>query len=266
MDVCWTDVKCNRALVVSHGGDWNLARPYDSMQAMVKAYTDGTDAVKGDFRVSADNVGMVTHSSPIQWYESPDCAGKKIEDMNASQITQCKMALTSDHFITAPELLKWSDGKVIVMFCVKDSKDIPRAISTLIENNATHRAFLEIRVGNMVNIVPTTPGWDKVWYLAEGGSAQDIDTLLASKVASRSWAFEFDPDWEKWGINVTDAIVNKLHPAGVRSLAATTRVRPSEKQQVELFDDGFDVVYTYDTVHAVEARTKIDKQRGVTPA
>jgi hypothetical protein len=27
---CWTDATCNRSLVVSHGGDWNLDAPYEA--------------------------------------------------------------------------------------------------------------------------------------------------------------------------------------------------------------------------------------------
>jgi hypothetical protein len=80
LESCWTNTSCRRcagrrfrrecapirsnaplgarrALAVSHGGDWDLSRPYDSFPAFVKAFEDGTDAVKGDFRVSKDNVG-----------------------------------------------------------------------------------------------------------------------------------------------------------------------------------------------------------------
>ena len=45
-------------------------------------------------RVSSDNIGVVTHSSPVLLYESPKCVGMKIEDTPASKITQCPMAGT----------------------------------------------------------------------------------------------------------------------------------------------------------------------------
>ena len=112
--------------------------------------------------MSKDNIGMVTHSSPIEFYESPECTGKKIEDILAADIEKCKMALTDYHFISVPDLLGWAKDKVIVMLCVKRPEDIARAVSTLIENNATDRAFLEIRVGDVVNLVPQAPGWEKV--------------------------------------------------------------------------------------------------------
>lgn len=62
------------------------------------------------------------------------------------------------------------------MFCVKESTDIPRAISTLIENKATHRAFLEIGVGNMLNTVHAqVEGWADVYYIIEIRSVDDFN-------------------------------------------------------------------------------------------
>lgn len=85
------------------------------------------------------------------------------------------MALTSYTFMSVPDLLKWSaekvlalwnnfsiSEKVITMLCVKRPQDIPRAISTLIENNATDRAFLEIKIGDLQRI-KNASNWDKVW-------------------------------------------------------------------------------------------------------
>ena len=64
---CWrqnitaSDDGCNRVMTISHGGDWDLASPYDSLDAFKRAASKGADVVKGDFRVNADNVGMVMH-------------------------------------------------------------------------------------------------------------------------------------------------------------------------------------------------------------
>jgi glycerophosphoryl diester phosphodiesterase len=176
---CWTDPACNRSLVVSHGGDWNLVAPYDSMLAFERAFENGADCVKGDFRVAQDDVGVVAHSSPIlcaascscaeifrnlsrRYYESPQCMGKRIENMTSTQVTECHLTVTSQTYITVllprlqkrnpvvkyvqvPHLLQWAQGKSIVMLCVKESRDIARAITTIIENNATDRTFLELR-------------------------------------------------------------------------------------------------------------------------
>jgi glycerophosphoryl diester phosphodiesterase len=56
------------------------------MPAFQRAFEDGTDAVKGDFRVSSDNVGVVMHSSPLQFYESINCWGQYVEKMTVAGI------------------------------------------------------------------------------------------------------------------------------------------------------------------------------------
>jgi glycerophosphoryl diester phosphodiesterase len=267
LTTCWNNVTCNRALIVSHGGDWTVIYPYDSLPAFQRAYDEGTDAVKGDFRVSKDNIGVVMHSSPITWYESPTCWGKKVEEMTAAECTSCQMALSSYKFISVPQLLSWAKDKVNVMLCIKNDIDIPRAITTLVENNATDRAFLEIKVKDL-NRIKDVKGWEKVYYLAEGSSPGDIDTILSPSYAwllPRIFTFEYDPAWDKWNINIQESI-KKLHSKGVRTLTATaTQLYPSVDSQEKLFTTGFDVVYTYDTQNGVIARTSIDKQRGVTP-
>ena len=193
MSDCWTNVSCDRALIVSHGGQWDLQKPYDSFPAFQQAYATGTDCVKGDFRVSKDDVGMVMHSSPIELYESIPCAGKRVEDELAVNLEKCTMALTNYTFISAPSLLDWASEKVIVMLCVKESTDIARAISTLIEANATDRAFLEVHVSDLVSLVPTLPGWDQVWYLADASSPGDINATLSGPALNRTFAFEWEP-------------------------------------------------------------------------
>ena len=105
----------------------------------------------------------------------------------------------------------------------------------------------------------------QVYFLAEGASAPDINTILNAKTLNRSFTFEFDPNYPQWGVNVTQVIQKQLHPRGVRSLAATSKDVPSVKSQEDLFRAGFDVVYTYDTINAITARTNIDKERGVAP-
>ena len=64
-----------------------------------------------------------------------------------------------------------------VMLCVKVSSDIPRAISTLVENNATHRAYLEIHINDLLNLeVTAVPDWQNVYYTVHVSNAADIST------------------------------------------------------------------------------------------
>jgi hypothetical protein len=66
-----------------------------------------------------------------------------------------------------------------IMLCVKESHDIPRAISTLIENNATGYSFLEVHLGDLVNYMNAT-GWDTVYYVLNLGSYDEFKTFLTT--------------------------------------------------------------------------------------
>lgn len=46
LDSCWTSVSSQSALIVSHGGDWDLSNPYDSMGAYERAFAAGSNAVR----------------------------------------------------------------------------------------------------------------------------------------------------------------------------------------------------------------------------
>src|SRR4051812_28235278 len=62
LSVCWTDAKCQRRMIVAHGGDWSPTTvPYGSMGAVVAAYAHGVDAVKLDVRVTKDGVPVISH-------------------------------------------------------------------------------------------------------------------------------------------------------------------------------------------------------------
>jgi glycerophosphoryl diester phosphodiesterase len=257
---------------VSHGGDWSVQKPYDSLGAFVQAFEDGTDCVKGDLRFSSDKVGMVMHSSPVELYESVECVGIKVEDTPAAKLEKCPMiskALSNETFISASTLLAYTQNRTITMFCVKRDQDIPAAVSMLLEHGAADRAWLEIGLGPFMSMVPQVLNWEQVYYLIEINSPADIATIVNNTTVmqrERAFTVEFN-GYQKgaWAhVNLTQSIAS-LHAAGVRTLVATSLEAPSEKAQEELFEVGFDVVYTYGTKQAVLARTTVDKARGVTP-
>lgn len=96
--------------------------------------------------------------------------------MTAEECGQCQMEITNYTFISAPDLLKWADNTINVMFCVKEDADFPRAISTLLENDASDRAYLEIGVGALLNLESSqVNGWDKVYFTVQVGSHDDIE-------------------------------------------------------------------------------------------
>ena len=62
------------------------------------------------------------------------------------------------------------------MFCVKETADIPRAITTLIENHAVNRAFLEISVNEILDIVANnSEGWEEVYYIINMGNIDEFN-------------------------------------------------------------------------------------------
>jgi hypothetical protein len=89
------------------------------------------------------------------------------------------MEITQYTFLTVPQLLSWAENKVNVMFCVKESKDIPRAITTLLDNGASHRAFLEVHTDDFLALEANqTPFWDQVYYVVELKSHEDYDKCV----------------------------------------------------------------------------------------
>lgn len=265
---CWTEgPSCKRVMTTVHGGDWSLTRPYDSFPAFELAWQKGADSIKGDFRVSQDNIGMVMHSSPVEIYESLNCRGKKVEEMTAAECMQCEMINPKYNFMSVPDLLTWSADKVNVMFCVKESHDLPRAISTLIENNATHRAFLEVHVDTFLQTVANNvPNWDEVYYVIEVASTADIDAMLASTdaVLKRAFLFEFK-DYKEWPNVETD--MNRVKDRGARTMTMSNQnpITSTVKNHVDLFHAGFDVAYTYNTDTAIKARVQVNTENGISP-
>lgn len=94
-----------------------------------------------------------------------NCYGKYVEEMTSLECGKCQMEITQYTFLTVPDLLSWADGKINVMLCVKKEEDLPRAITTLLENNATHRAFLEIHVSGYLKLNnDSAPNWQIPYY------------------------------------------------------------------------------------------------------
>lgn len=226
-----------------------------------------------DFRVSSDNIGVVMHSSPVEIYESLNCFNKRVEEMTADECQQCKMALTNYTFITVPDFLSWANGNVNVMLCVKRDEDIPRAITTLAENNASSRAFLEVGLGSFLSIsdpasASYAPGWDKTYFVVQVDGASDVDTLLSLEKSrySRAFLIEFH-HWEDWEDDITSNI-SKVKAQGLRTFAATRAngVTATVEDHLRIYHAGFDVAYTYNIDNAVQARQMVNRKRGISPA
>ena len=260
LSVCWNDPACTRALAISHGGDWNVAcPPYDSNAALLAAYANGADGVKIDVRVTADNVPVISHSSPIQLYESLDCQGQKIEAMTAAQVTGCHRVPSNETFQRLDDVLDLLRGKLVAQLCVKVNTDFARTIAEVIARGAQDFAFLEVNAGDFPALPPLA-GADQVYYLVNVASTlADVDTILALH-DSRVIMIELDPTVALNGLAAT-----KLHPGGARAFTYDNTSTATAQSLKALFDQGYDVVSSNLTAPDVQARIQVNQGRGVSP-
>ncbi len=262
LSACWNDATCPRVMAIAHGGAWDAAnRPYDSDAAIAEAFADDDEGVKIDVRVTKDNVPVIAHSSPIEIYESLDCANKKIEEMTAAEVTSChRFPSSSETFQRLDDVLDYLRGKMVVQLCVKESTDYARTIAEVRANNAEDFAFIEINAPELGSLIPTLPDWDSVYYLVNVASdLSAIDGLLALD-NPRAFMIEIDP-----GIDLGNLVENKLHPAGVRAFVYDDAASPSVDQLAAHYAAGFDVVSSQSGPNGVAARKMANTDRGVTP-
>jgi Glycerophosphoryl diester phosphodiesterase family len=263
LSVCWTDASCKRVMAIGHGGLWNLtSAPYDSNAAISAAYAAGMDGVKIDVRVTADDVPVIAHSSPIQLYESVDCNGQYIEKMTAAAVTAChRFPSTTETFQRLDDVLGYLRGKMVTQLCVKLATDYGRTIQELIADSATDFAFIELAsTSDLENIIPTLTGSSSAWYLVNvGTTSSDVDTILGLK-NTRAFMIEFDPS-----VQLGNLVTTKLHPAGVRAFAFDNSATASVAELQGLFTEGFDVVSAQTGANDVQARIAVNTSRGVSP-
>ncbi len=268
LGVCWTDATCRRALIVSHGGDWTAAVPYGSQGAFQRAYDNGADGIKCDFRMTADGIAVAVHSSPFEIWETVDCSGQRVEEMTAADVTSCHMfPSATETFPRVADVLAWARGKLIVMLTVKDDR-WDGAITNVIAAGAQDRAFLETNTGAMQLSIPAVAGWEQVRELVNIAQTSDIDLMLTTTSPAQAFMYEMQPTYaDATAAQVTGIITNRLHPAGVRSFAATNnnQLQATVQNHLDLFNEGFDVVMSYALANGVAARTQINQSRGITP-
>jgi len=266
---CWTDVACQRALIISHGGDWDVTLnppvPYESFTAFQRAYDGGADAVKIDLRMTADHVAVAVHSSPLSFYESLDCSGMYIEQMTAAQVTQCHIFPSQETFQRVDTLLNWARGKVLVMLTVKLSTDLAGGISTALANQGQDYVFFETNPTDMQVTIPDAGGWDQFHYVVNIGDISDVSTMLRVN-DPRAFAYEMTPTYVDAGTSDISALIaHTLHPAGVKSFVMSDKNFPTLQNHLDLFNEGFDIIMTYNLANAVTARIQVDTARGISP-
>lgn len=89
---------------------------------------------------------------------------------------------------------------------------------------------------------------------------------VPAPLLARVLMYEFGPDYLTWGQDIPALVKTVVHANRMRALAASTKFLPSVSAQQDMFEkQAIDVVYTYDTKNAVEARTNVNVARGITP-
>jgi glycerophosphoryl diester phosphodiesterase len=266
LDVCWLDLACDRAFVISHGGDWTIADfPYDSAGAFHRAADKGADGIKTDVHVTRDGVAVVAHSSPIEPWESTDCAGLRIEELTADEVTACHLAPSdTETFQRVDDVLEWARGRVVIMLTVKEPVDFPRAIETVIEHDALDYVFLETGTGDLRDAIPASPDWARATYNVAVSSEPELDALLDDLAPSVGF-LEVNVDWQEAEADAMPALLAEtIHPAGLRGFVSSIHL-PTAAQHRALWDQGFDVIMTYALDAAIEARTAVNAERGIDP-
>jgi glycerophosphoryl diester phosphodiesterase len=262
LGVCWTDPTCKRALAIAHGGEWTFnGNAYDSNAALAAAVAHGADGVKIDGRITKDGIVVVSHSSPLQAYESLDCYNKKIEEMTAAEVTKCHRVTTpSETYQRLDDVLAAMRGKVVVQICVKLQADTAGIAAAVLAAGAEDFAFLEISTADLQTLIPPIPNNTKLWYLINVSSnLGEVDTLLDTIKNPRAFMYEFEPN-----IDISSLVATRLHPAGIRSFtydkdASSTPVIKGH------FDASFDVVSTNANAAAVQARVQVNTARSINP-
>jgi glycerophosphoryl diester phosphodiesterase len=262
---CWNDVACPRALVIAHGGDWSLADPaYGTTAAYDAAYANDADALKADVRFSKDGVAVVVHSSPFASYEIDpldfSCLGATVENMNVSDIVQCKW-INGDHVQRLDDLLTWSSGKLIVMLTVKVPATIPQTIAQVVASGATDRAFLEVSTSAMTTIVQTNH--DNVRFVVEAANATDIQSLITLG-DPRAFLYE-DANSDNFGGMTIATAIATIHTAGFKAFTSISGVTGSASDHETLWNEGFDVVMTNSYSAGHTGRIAVNTARGVSP-
>lgn len=265
LSVCWTEPSCNRALAVAHGGDWNLLQPnppYLSNAALNAAYDHGADGIKIDGRITSDGVVVLSHSSPIELYESTDCSGKKIEEMTVADVTKChRFPSSTETFQRLDDVLNAFRGKLVVQICVKRKEDTGGIAKAVLDLNAQDFAFLELNATDIPDVVPPIPNGDKLWYLAQVNQPSDVDLLLSTIKSPRNFMYEFDPG----DATVPGLATTKLHPAGIKTFTYNKTTTSADQIKGLYTTGGFDVVSTNSVGFMVDARKQVNTARNVSP-
>jgi hypothetical protein len=265
---CWTEPTCHRALVMAHGGQWDTTSvPFLSRTAFEKAWQTGADGIEADIRVTADGVPMVAHSSPIEYYESIDCGGKKIEEMTADQVSKCHYAPSfTETFQRMSDVLDWANGKLIMEWDVKLTTDLPATVQMILQKGAADRATILVGTGEIQSAIPAIAGWEGLHYIADIGATAELQPTLGIVATHHIFLFEMDRSYvDATEAQVADLIKVPVNAAGMKAFGASEQYTATVQNHIDVYHQGFDVVLSYNVPNGVKAAQQVNVERGYSP-
>jgi hypothetical protein len=251
---CWTNPGCRRALIVSHLGDWNASVPYLSRNAFNRAVSCGAHAIEAPVRLSADGVPILAHSSPIEVYESIDCAGQRIEARTAAQLARCHLGVfTGQRFQRLDDVLAWANGQIVLELDPKVPSEVAAIVSYVRARGALDRVFFLIEQAEL----PGLP--------ANGHYMLRVRDPGQSLVRAPG-VFMYQLDRSFAGLDragVARLIQDNIHSAGLKALTPSDTSFPSVSDHVQAFNMGFDVVLSYGCTNGMSAAAQVNAARGL---
>ncbi|MBI5533211.1 MAG: hypothetical protein HY898_10870 [Deltaproteobacteria bacterium] len=268
LSVCWKEPGCHRAMVIAHGGEWDATTtPFLSRKAFEKAWQSGADGIEADILVTKDGVPVVAHSSPIEYYESLDCGGKKVEEMTADEVCKCHLGASFTETIQRmDDVIDWAQGKLIMEWDVKETTDLPAAIQVILAKNAADRSTILVGTGELQTAIPAIQGWEGLSYLADIGAAAEVAPMIAIKDTHHIFMLEIDRSYgDATEAQVADLIKNTVSPAGLKAYGASDTKLATVQNHLDVYHQGFDAVLSYNVPNGVKAAKQINVERGYTP-
>ena len=102
-----------------------------------------------------------------------------------------------------------------------------------------------------------------MWALARIRNVSEIDEMIG---IPRVIMLEMDRAYDDANEDAVAALVRDVvHPAGLRALTSSDKRVATVRNHAAVFEQGFDVVLSYNVPNGVEATRAENQRRGVTP-
>ena len=115
---------------------------------------------------------------------------------------------------------------------------------------------------------PGHSDWKKAYYLVQIKATSDVDLMLNKVKSPRAFMYELEPTYTNASAaQVAAMIKTKLRPAGIRAFAASPAkpITATVQNHLGMFNQGFEVIMSYNLANGIAARIKVNKAAGISP-